>query len=179
MIPNATESRTLQRVHWYIGEQPDYFAWAGGQGIVGQPGYIAPKIAVGRATPGECVIAPQQINLFIGEMEKPVAGGKAWPTSFDIIVEMYWNRNIASTAAGVIRSWNEAKHLAGLLFKGENEHSVGRYRDPEDLDEFLTDDIQRIVISELRIPTDIKNAAVQRLLFVTFASRENAIGDRL
>lgn len=128
-------------------------------------------------------LQPRQIHIYPFQWSKEPDVGEAWDTEPVIAIEYFVPRNVeqpfGKTAASVT-AWDEAKHIAKLLFKGEGPQGppvvTGKFKDPDNLSSMLTTGIDSVDIAS-PIVSD-KQSAILFFITARFRSREDALGVR-
>ncbi len=183
-IPRKIRRRTAEAVLLFMMNDPDFFALGGGQGVVGNPEYRPPRMFLGPYAEVQKSIAmeanPRQYHVYNGDSVKESDSGEAWNREFVVRIECYSpiRDEVLSEIGGPADVDDELDELGDRIYRGQSPNGgVGRFRDPDNPDGFITLGIERIEIGRpSKAPDD---SAIRRVMAITFFTREDAEGNRV
>lgn len=128
-------------------------------------------------------VQPRQLHIYPFQWSKEPDVGEAWDTQPSVGIEYFVPRNVEQpfgVTSASVTAWDEARHIANLLFKGEGPQGPpvvsGRFKDPADLSLMLTIGIDSVDIASPIVSE--KQSAILFFITARFISREDALGAR-
>lgn len=171
-IPRQIRSRAVEAVILFIKADPDFGPLLGdGARVFRQPYDEMGAASVSMAP------APRQAHIYAGGSLKEPGVGDAWDRDFEVMIEWYSPRNELPPAMGAVSVDDEIDYLVTRLYAGEAPRSPGRFRDPDNVGQFITTKIRGARVTVPKIAAG--EAAMRRDISIIFSTRENAEGERV